>query len=129
MKKLWIAMGMALLLNMPLLANDIRGVWLRDNGKSKITLADCGGGWVCSKITWLQDPGAMDKFKNTKILGSQNGRFKLQGSTWSGTIYNPEDGKTYSATASVSGNTLSLKGGYKVLGTVVGKTATFTRSN
>ncbi|MCB1172879.1 MAG: DUF2147 domain-containing protein [Leptospiraceae bacterium] len=114
----------------PLMAQDIAGTWLRSTGKSKLTFT-CNGDKCTSKVSWLKDAAAKEECgKGRPILGMFNGSVKKTGdNVWQGQVYNPEDCKWYSAIATVNGNALSLKGGYKIFGAYVGKTANFTRSN
>jgi uncharacterized protein (DUF2147 family) len=37
-------------------AGDVRGEWAREDGKTKVRFAACGGDAVCGSITWLKDP-------------------------------------------------------------------------
>ena len=120
-------------------ANDVVGVWLTQGGKSKVQISKSGSTYV-GKIIWLKEPKRNGKDKldrqnpnkalrGRKIVGSSilNG-FKFSSGAWSGgTIYNPEDGKTYSCQMTLKNkNTLHVRGyvmGIKALG----KTQTWTR--
>ena len=42
-------------------AGDATGVWLRDNGASKVRIAPCGGEALCGAIIWLKDPSGPAK--------------------------------------------------------------------
>lgn len=133
MKKTLLFLAAVLLaaITVPLFAGgELAGVWLRDNGKSKLTFT-CSGNRCTSKVTWLKDPAAKESCGQKRpILGMVNGTVTKTGDgIWQGTLYNPEDCKTYSARATVNGNNMQLTGGYKVLGQYIGKTAKFTRSN
>jgi uncharacterized protein (DUF2147 family) len=86
-------------------ASDATGVWLRDSGASRVRVAPCGGA-LCGTVVWLRDTSGPAKvgqrvFFDMKPAGE--GR-------WSGKAFNPEDGKTYSGSLSVSGNTLTTSG-------------------
>lgn len=87
------------------------GTWLTQAGDARIAISHCGVG-VCGRIVWLKDPidGATGKLqtddKNSnpslakrKIMGlSILSGMKPNGASWSGSIYNADDGKTYAAT-------------------------------
>jgi uncharacterized protein (DUF2147 family) len=88
-------------------ASDATGIWLRDSGASRVRVAPCGAA-LCGTVVWLRDTGGPAKvgqrvFFDMKPAGE--GR-------WSGKAFNPEDGKTYSGSLSVSGNTLTTSGAY-----------------
>jgi uncharacterized protein (DUF2147 family) len=87
------------------LAADASGVWLRDNGASRVKIAPCGAA-LCGKVVWLKDEGGPAKigqrvFFDMKPHGEGH---------WSGKAFNPQDGKTYSGTLSLSGDTLTTSG-------------------
>lgn len=107
---------------LPVLAQDAKGVWLRDNGKSRVRISDCGGA-LCGTISWLSDTSGPSKvgqrvFYNMKPSGAGK---------WSGSAFNPEDGKTYSGTMSLSGSTLTTSG--CVLGGLICRSVSWSRVN
>ena len=74
-------------------AGDAKGEWLRDNGASKVQIASCGGETLCGSITWLKDPGGPAKLGQQVFFD-----MKPHGdNVWTGSAFNPEDGKTYPA--------------------------------
>jgi uncharacterized protein (DUF2147 family) len=99
------------------------GTWLTENGKARVKIAPCGGN-LCGNVVWLAEPKGddgkpkldinnADSSKRTRpILGSAVLLgMKPAGESWKGSIYNAEDGKTYSATISLAdGNTLKVEG-------------------
>ena len=112
----------ALMIARPAFADEISGTWLRDTGASKVTFSRCGDA-VCGNISWLK-PGADPKAKVGQRVFFD---MKPTGpNTWSGSAFNPEDGKTYSGKMTLSGNTLTTAG--CVMG-VFCKSATWTRSH
>ena len=123
MKRMILAGVGVLALMGPAMAAEIVGTWLRSNGESRVRMAPCGGG-VCGTITWLKTPGKGDAkvgqqvFYNMKPDGSGG---------WEGSAFNPEDGKTYSGKASVSGSSMTTKG--CVLGGMICKTVSWSRVN
>jgi len=98
---------------------DPTGYWrkLDAERESKIYVFKCGTGkrQLCAKITWLKNPkdskgGPLHDVRNEnpalrgrEIVGLRifNGLTRSAPSTWTGKIYNPEDGRTYSATLTV----------------------------
>lgn len=82
-------------------AGDPSGLWLTETGHSRIRIVPCGGGY-CGTI--VSAPGkALDAhnpdpaLRSRSVIGVQilDAR-KPDGSGYSGTLYNPNDGKTYS---------------------------------
>ena len=37
-------------------ASDVKGEWIRSDGKAKVRFVACGGDAVCGSISWLRDP-------------------------------------------------------------------------
>jgi uncharacterized protein (DUF2147 family) len=117
-----IAAGIFLGLAAPALAQDVTGTWLRDTGASKVRFAKCGEA-MCGTISWLKDPSGPAKlgqriFYDMKSSGAGK---------WSGSAFNPEDGKTYSGTMSLAGDTLTTSG--CVLGGMICRSVKWARSN
>ena len=107
----------------PALADDIAGIWLRESGLSKVRFASCGGA-VCGNLVWIKagvDTPAkvgLRLFFDMKPTGPNS---------WSGSVVNPDDGKTYTGTMSLSGGTLTTAG--CALGGMICRSSTWTRSN
>jgi len=80
----------------PALADPIEGNWKTKSGETA-AIAACGGDYCVQLKT-----GAHAGKRIGKMTGS-NGKY-------SGTITDPAKDKTYSGSASVSGNTLKMKG-------------------
>lgn len=97
--------ALSLSLAAPAAASDILGSWQRSDGSSRIRMAPCGDA-VCGHITWLRSPGASPAKVGQRVFSSM----KPDGSGWSGSAFNPEDGKTYTGKASVSGGAMTTKG-------------------
>lgn len=97
-------------------ADDVLGTWFTADDDSKIEIFSCDEGRYCGKIIWIKDPnypeddpGGMPgqvrvdrenpkkKFRDRPLLGMQiMERFKFENDQWvGGTIYDPENGKTY----------------------------------
>ncbi len=118
--------------------SEAEGTW--SMGKVTVKVADCGGN-LCATIVGLKEPiSKIDgkpkvdrenpdaaKRKRPLIgLTVMNGMKPAGEGTWEGKIYNPDDGKTYSATVRLSGDSMKVKG--CVLG-VLCKTNNFARVN
>lgn len=114
------------------------GIWMLDSGKVTVRIAPCGPS-LCGEIVALAKPltkmglPKLDKKNPNEAL---RGR-PLMGLTilanmrpagenkWKGTIYNADDGRTYSSYMKVSGSNMKVKG-------CVGpfcKTMVFVRTN
>jgi uncharacterized protein (DUF2147 family) len=98
------------------------GNWSLGNVTVKVT--DCGGK-LCGTIISLgisvrtaEGPIKLDRLnpdssrRNRSLIGLPvlMGMRPTEISEWQGTIYNPQDGKTYSATINVVGDTLTVNG-------------------
>jgi uncharacterized protein (DUF2147 family) len=108
---------------LPALAADPTGLWLTDNGDSKIKIVNCGPA-ICGTVAWLKDPNDNGKPKVDKNNADAAQRtrpiigvpillsMKPDGADkWSGQLYNAEDGKTYSGNVTLVGaNSLKLQG-------------------
>lgn len=105
----------------PALAGDILGEWKRADGRSRIRMANCGGA-VCGTITWLRDANSPAHVGQQVFFGLQR-----SGEGWSGSAFNPEDGKTYDGKVSVSGAAMTTQG--CALGGMICKSAQWTRVN
>lgn len=108
---------------------DPTGYWMKPDAEreSKIKVFKCGTGkkLLCAKIAWLKQP---HDSKGNPLHDVRNENPSLRGrpivnltifsglapsapSTWTGKIYNPEDGHTYSATLTVmSRKEIKLRG-------------------
>ena len=101
-------------------AEDPTGLWLRDNGRSQIRVAPCGGA-LCGTVAWLKDTGGPGHVGQRVLYGM----FPNGDSAWSGQAFNPEDGKSYNGTMAVSGNRLTTSG--CALGGLICKSVSWTR--
>lgn len=103
-------------------AGEAQGIWLRDDGASKVRIAPCGGQALCGSITWLKDPAGpahvgQQVFFDMKPKGDN---------FWTGTAFNPDDGKTYSGKMTLSGDRLTTAG--CVFGGLICKSFTWARA-
>ncbi len=103
-------------------AGDAAGVWLREDGKTKVKFSPCGGG-LCGSVVWLRD-------KDSPAHVGQRVFYDMMPAgenQWRGSAFNPEDGKTYSGKMSLSGGSLSTAG--CVMGGWICKSYTWSRAN
>jgi uncharacterized protein (DUF2147 family) len=113
-------------------AEDAFGVWLNPDNGSNIELYKCGGD-LCAKLTKVTDGQKTDDKnpdaakKNRPIIGlviMENAK-KSGDNKWAGSLYNRENGKTYSGTI-----TVKTKEAIDLSGCVAGilcRTVTWTR--
>ena len=102
-------------------ADELVGSWQRSDGTSRIRMAPCGGA-VCGTVAWLKDPANSPSKVGQQIFFGM----KPDGAgTWSGSAFNPEDGKTYSGKATISGGGLTTQG--CALGGLVCRSVSWTR--
>ena len=88
------------------------GVWLTEKGDARVQVSRCGAG-LCGKVVWLREPidhatgkPAIDdqnrnpELRNRPIIGLQLfiGMRPAGPGSWSGQIYNADDGQTYDST-------------------------------
>lgn len=107
-------------------AADPTGSWLTEGGKSQVKIVHCGNA-LCGTIIWLKEPNDPDTGKPKTDFRNQDasrrGRALIgleivlgmqpsgTADKWTGEVYNPEDGKTYSGSLTMTGaNELSLEG-------------------
>lgn len=120
-------------------ADDILGEWYTDGNKSVIQIYKNKHDYYFGKIIWLKDPNENGKpkvdkenpdpkLKQQPLIGLIILRsFKFDDSKWTnGTIYDPENGKTYKCTIRMDDrNTLFVRGYIGV--SAIGRTTTWTR--
>lgn len=93
------------------------GIWLTQAGDAKVRVSKCGGG-ICGVIVWLKDPinpatgkpQVDDKNPNPALarrpmmgLPLFSGMRPSGPNTWSGQIYDADDGKSYASHIAVAG--------------------------
>jgi uncharacterized protein (DUF2147 family) len=100
-----------------------RGVWTLDSGKVTVRIAPCGDS-LCGAIVGLAKPlnkqgvPKVDKKNPNEALRSRPlmgltilANMKSTGENrWQGTIYNADDGRTYSSYMNLSGDNMKVKG-------------------
>ena len=104
-------------LNQAARADEVEGIWLTAAGDAKIRISSCGKA-LCGIIVWLKapiDPATgkpqIDDKNTNKALAQRpivginiiNATRSVADKKWSGTIYNADDGKTYSSDLQLAG--------------------------
>ena len=114
-------------------ADDAFGLWLNPENGSNIEFYKCGGESLCAKLTKVTDGQKTDDKnpdpakRNQPIVGLviMESAKKTGASKWSGTLYNRENGKSYSGTIAVkSKDAVDLSG---CVAAVLCRTVTWTR--
>jgi uncharacterized protein (DUF2147 family) len=116
------------------------GTWYTASGESQVRITNCGGA-LCGALVWLKVPNdpatGRPKTDKNNADASKQGRPLLGveiilgmrpsgANAWSGSLYNAEDGKTYSGAFTMTGtNTADLKG---CVMSVLCKSQTWTRA-
>jgi uncharacterized protein (DUF2147 family) len=114
------------------------GIWVMDNGKVTVRIAPCGPN-LCGTIVALAKPlnkqgkPKVDKknpdpaLRNRPIVGLTilSNMEPKSDNKWAGTIYNADDGRTYSSYMKLSGDSMKVKGCV----TFICKSMNFTRTN
>ncbi len=135
-----LALPLALLAATASYAANPSGIWSMSNGKVTVRVSDCGSN-LCAKIVRLKEP--ISKIDGKPKVDRENpdpgkrkrpliglsiliGMKPSGDGTWQGAIYNPDDGKTYSATVRHDGSTMKVKG---CVAGIFCKTNTFVKAN
>lgn len=113
-------------------ADDALGVWRHPDTGSHVKIAQCGGG-VCATVVKAEAGKKDEKNPDPKLrsrpvqgITIMNGAKKTGPATWSGKLYNSQDGETYNGTLTVvDKNHLKLQG--CVLGGLICQGPTWTR--
>ncbi|MFL4998605.1 MAG: DUF2147 domain-containing protein [Microvirga sp.] len=127
------AFGLALL-GLPAQAQspDPSGTWLTQSGDTRVRIAKCGTA-LCGIIvssTYQKDTNNPDpNLRERSMVGVQMiSDIRPSSDGFSGQLYNPQDGKTYTGKLKVmSPNTLQLSG--CVLGGLICRSQTWTKAN
>lgn len=113
-------------------ADDAFGVWLNPENGSNVEFYKCGGEGLCAKITKVTDGQTADDKNPDPAKRSQPivglvimENAKKSGAKWSGTIYNRENGKSYSGSITVKNkDAVDLSG---CVAAIICRTVTWTR--
>lgn len=87
-------------------AQEAEGVWVRDDGLARIEFSPCGKG-LCGAIIWLKDAGKTKAKVGERVFFDM---IRSDSNSWTGSAFNPEDGKTYSGKMVLSGRKLRTSG-------------------
>ena len=101
-------------------AEDVHGVWTRDDGAVKVEFSSCGNA-VCGAVSWLKH-GAGPAKVGQRVFFDMMQSDQI---TWTGKAFNPDDGRTYSGRMVLSGKKLKTSG--CVLGGLICKTVVWVR--
>lgn len=121
-------------------AQEPAGLWSMANGKVTVKVRPCGG-TICGTIAGLKEP--ISKIDGKPKVDRENpdpalrkrpliglpiliGMKSAGEDTWKGAIYNPDDGNTYSATLTLAGSKMKVKG---CVAGILCKTNNFVRLN
>ncbi len=90
--------------------DDPAGYWATEKHESQIKITHCGTAAICGSVFWMKEPNdpkgnlRLDKENEDEakrkrpLLGLQLINMKAEDEDWKGTVYNPQNGKTYNAT-------------------------------
>ena len=131
------ALALALLLTVGMAgaagAQDVSGTWLTESGTSRVRISPCGGA-RCGTIVWTQGDARDAKnpnpaFQSRSLVGVRMiSDARLEGASWTGQLYNPLDGRTYTGKMRLkSAGELELSG--CVLGGLICRSQTWSRVN
>jgi uncharacterized protein (DUF2147 family) len=134
MKRAMLAAVGLILLSAPALAQstDPSGTWLTQSGDTRVRIAKCGAA-LCGTIvssTYQKDVNNSDpKLRERNMVGVQMiWDIRPSSDGFSGQLYNPQDGKTYTGKLKVMSPTaLQLSG--CVLGGLICRSQTWTKAN
>ncbi len=107
----------ALLYASPAHAADLQGIWRDETGSMRVRIAPCGAA-LCGSLVWLQEPHA-DEYnpdptkRSQPLLGLRifSGLAPTDNAgEWKGSVYNPEDGRTYLETITVNDKQMTEQG-------------------
>lgn len=110
-------------LSTPAFAQDVSGIWQRENGESRVRFSKCGE-TICGTVVWLKNQAETKSKVGLRVF------FDMVPSgenTWNGKAFNPEDAKTYTGKMTLSGNTLTTQG--CVVGGLFCRSVSWTRVN
>jgi uncharacterized protein (DUF2147 family) len=119
--RLCLSLTALLLTASPGCADEVLGIWLRDNGALKVKFEPCGDA-ICGNVVWLK-PGSDSKAKVGQRLFFD--MRPVAANSWTGKATSPDSGSIYSGKMSIEGSTLSTAG--CMVGGLICKTANWKR--
>ena len=96
------------------------GMWKREDGAGGVRIERCGGS-LCGRIVWLRDAAGPGRIGD-RVFYDMN---RAGTDRWSGSAHNPEDGRDYDGTMTLSGEILVTQG--CAFGGMICKTVRFVR--
>jgi uncharacterized protein (DUF2147 family) len=145
MKKQLLLLAMAMFISLPIWAqaDALLGIWLTEEKNSQVEITKAPNGQFVGRIVWLNEPLDEDgkpktdkenptaSLRNQRLLGLQilkGFTYDANKKEWSGgTIYDPDNGKTYSAFMKLDGNNTMVLRGYVMGMRMLGRNSTWTR--
>lgn len=136
---------MAMFISLPIWAqaDALLGIWLTEEKNSQVEITKAPNGQFVGRIVWLNEPLDEDgkpktdkenptaSLRNQRLLGLQilkGFTYDANKKEWSGgTIYDPDNGKTYSAFMKLDGNNTMVLRGYVMGMRMLGRNSTWTR--
>ena len=102
-------------------ADDVAGVWLHEDGSSKVRFASCGPS-ICGTIVWLKDASGPWKIGQRVFYDmTPDGA-----SSWSGKAFEATSGREYTGKMTLKGSSLTTAG--CVLAGLICKSIVWSRS-
>ena len=103
------------------MAGDVTGIWLHEDGASKVRFAPCGQA-MCGTIVWLKETKGPAKvgqkvFYDMVSSGADN---------WTGKAFEPSSGKEYTGKMTLAGDSLTTAG--CILGGLICKSIVWSRA-
>lgn len=100
-------------------ANELNGVWLRDDGKVRVNIAACGDR-TCATNVWVRDPAGGEAVGDRLVMQLA----KQPDGSLAGTAQDPKRGLNMSITLRVASNRFTSRG--CLLGRVVCREVSWT---
>lgn len=126
--------GLLVLSGSPLSAAPVTGHWLTYKSKAMVRITQCGTG-LCGQIVWLKKgldsrgrPVQDLRNRSANLRGRQvlglttfSGLKPSGAKSWSGLMYNPDDGRTYNGSLTLTGRSKILIKACRVGGSACGE--------
>ncbi len=81
------------------------GRWDREDGLGGIDIRRCGDA-LCGRIVWLRDTSTPARVGEEVLFDMR----RTAEDTWTGSAFNPEDGRTYAGNMTAAGSRLLTRG-------------------
>jgi uncharacterized protein (DUF2147 family) len=130
-----LALSLALLAPLAAKATEATGEWLIEDGEARVRIAHCGAD-LCGNVAWIKegaptvDVNNPDPSKRSRSLIGSAVLLGLKPSgeaQWTGSLYNAEDGRTYTGKLTIV-DEHHIKVSGCVLGGLICQTQTWTRT-